>query len=61
MSMTSKVPVKSPSQRLRGVFYSLFKQDDQGFDDFDSYYDDKMDKIINHYKKFIKNEEYKIN
>ena len=54
--ITSKVPIKSPSQRLRGVLYNLFEQDDKGFDTFDHYYEDKMEKIINHYKKFIKDE-----
>jgi len=57
MSMTSKVPVRSPSKELRGVFYKLFTQDDQGFDDFDTYYDSKMEKLINHYKKLLKDEE----
>jgi len=57
MKMTSKVPTRSPSKELRGVFYKLFTQDDQGFDDFDTYYDSKMEKLINHYKKLLKDEE----
>ena len=55
MGMTSKVPKKTSSQRLRGVFYKIWEQDDEEFEDFDSYYDSKMEKLIKHYKKLIKN------
>jgi|GEM_PF-5504469 hypothetical protein len=53
MSLTEKIPTRSSSQVLRGVFYRLFKQDDQGFADFDSFYESKMEKLIKHYKQLI--------
>lgn len=44
---------KSPSQRLRNVFYKLFMQDNEGFSTFRSYYESKMEKLLTHYKGFI--------
>jgi len=44
---------KTPSQRLRNVFFKLFEQDKEGFNDFDSYYKNKMEKVIDHYKNLI--------
>lgn len=41
---------KTPGQRLRGVLYVNFKNDNQGFDTFSKYYDWAMEKIIIHYK-----------
>lgn len=41
---------KTPSQRLRGVLYINYEQNDEGFKDFASYYTHKMDTIINHFK-----------
>ncbi len=54
MSRTKKVQKESPSKKLRNVFYILWEQDDEGFEEFDSYYDLKIYKLIEHYKKFIK-------
>jgi len=45
---------KSQSQRLRAVFYRLWEQSDEGYEDFELYYRFKMDKVINHYKGFLK-------
>lgn len=53
MSRTRRVPKKTPSQRLRGVFYTLWEQDNEGFEEFDPYYDSKMEKLIIYYKKLI--------
>lgn len=41
---------KSPSQRLRGVIYRAWEQDNEGFKEFESYYINKMDKMIEHFK-----------
>ncbi len=54
MSRTRKPPKKSPSKQLRDVFYVLWKQDDEGYDDFEVFYDSKINKLISHYKKLIK-------
>jgi len=42
--------LKKPSQRLRGVLFRLFEQDNDGFKTFSKYYDSKMEQLINHYK-----------
>lgn len=42
--------VKSPSQRLRSVIFLNYKQNNEGFNTFDSYYLNKMEKFINHFK-----------
>ena len=52
MSRTRKQKERSPSERLRAVFYSLWKKNDEGYgEDFDAYYKSKMDKLIIHYSK----------
>ncbi len=53
MSRTRKVKPESPSKQLRSVFFVLFEKDNEGYEDFDSYYDSKMLKLIKHYKKLI--------
>lgn len=45
---------KTQSQRLRGVLFLLWKQDDEGYKDFKNYYQAKTDKIIEHLKTKIK-------
>ena len=42
--------LKKPSQRLRGVMFICFKQDNEGFNTFSKYYDSKMEQVINHFK-----------
>jgi len=42
---------KSPSQRMRNVLYRLWEQADGGYSDFNLYYLNKMEIIINHYKE----------
>ena len=42
---------KSPSQRLRGVLYRKWEQDTEGYEDFNRYYDFKMEKLISYFKK----------
>lgn len=44
---------KSPSKRLRGVLFILFKQDAEDFETFERYYEYKLEKIITHYKEKI--------
>ena len=46
MSRTVKSNRKSPSERLRGVYYRLWEKDPEGFEEFDTYYDNKMEKWI---------------
>jgi len=42
--------IKSPSKRLKAVMYLIWKEDNEGYDDFELYYRNEMEKIINHYK-----------
>lgn len=53
MSRTTKKKI-SRSQELRNIFFTLFQQDNEGFESFDPYYDSKMEKLCMHYKKMIK-------
>jgi hypothetical protein len=49
-----KIPTtKSPSQRLRGVLYRVWETDNNGFDDFENFYTNKIETIIEHYKNQI--------
>jgi hypothetical protein len=41
---------KSQSQRLRSVLYIYFEQNDTGFDEFNAFYNDYTNKIINNVK-----------
>ena len=41
---------KTQSQRIRNVLYVLWEQKPEGFKDFDSFYRNKTEKIIEHYK-----------
>ena len=43
--------LKTPSQRLRGILYRNFEQDDKGYRDFNTYYLSEMDRICEHYKQ----------
>ena len=54
MSRSKPVKEESPSKKLRDVFYTLWNQEHEGFDEFDDYYESKMSKLIKHYKKMIK-------
>ena len=44
------MPGKSPSQRMRNVLYLLYKQDNEGFNGFDTYYQSKMERYIDELK-----------
>lgn len=44
---------KSKSQIQRNVLFKLFMQKPEGYQDFNQYYNAKMDIIINHYKSKI--------
>lgn len=55
MSRSRKLVKESPSKRLRNVFFKLWNQDTEGFVEFENYYDNKLEKLIQHYKKLIKN------
>ncbi len=46
----SEVDKKPPSQRLRGVLYVLWEQNPEGHKGFNTYYEVKMEGIIEHLK-----------
>ena len=41
---------KKPSQRLRAVLYRNWEQNSEKYEDFQLYYNFKLEKIITHYK-----------
>ena len=41
---------KTPSKRLRAVLYRNWEQNKEGYEDFQLYYNFKLEKIITHYK-----------
>ena len=41
---------KTPSQRLRAILYVNYQQKPEGYKDFATYYQAKMDKICEHFK-----------
>lgn len=53
MSRTRKPPQKSPSERLRAVYYQLYQQEKPN-KEFEEFYTEKMELLIEHYKKLIK-------
>ncbi len=46
-----EISEKSPSKRLKAVFYRLWEKEPEGYKDFQLYYNFKMEKVINHYKE----------
>jgi len=49
-SLDPELKGKTPGQRLRGVLYRMWEQENEGYQDSDSYYKAKMEQIINTYK-----------
>lgn len=41
---------KTPSQRLRGILYVNYQQKPEGYKDFATYYQAKMERICDHFK-----------
>lgn len=41
---------KTPSQRLRAILYRNYEQHSEGYQDFATYYQAKMEKICDHFK-----------
>ena len=41
---------KSPSQRLRGVLYRIWEKKPEGYEDFNLYYQFRLEKVITHFK-----------
>ena len=41
---------KTPSQRLRGILFRNYEQESEGYKDFTTYYQAKIEKICEHYK-----------
>lgn len=52
-SIEPEMPGKSPSQRMRNVLFILWKQDNQGFKEFDSFYKERMETYIQELKNNI--------
>lgn len=48
-----EMPGKSPSHRMRNVLFILFRQDSEGYKEFDSYYKAKMESFIENLKNNI--------
>ena len=48
--LKSEINQRTPSQRLRSIFYKLYEQDDKGYKDFGTFYASEMEKLIEHYK-----------
>lgn len=44
------MPGKTPSQRMRDVLFVSYKQDNEGFREFDSFYKSRMENYINEIK-----------
>lgn len=42
---------KSPSQRLRNVLYRLWEQNNGGYEDFNLFYLNRIERLIEHYKQ----------
>jgi len=42
---------KTPSQRLRAVLFRMWEQNKEGHETFTTYYEMRMDKLINFYKE----------
>lgn len=49
-SLDPELKGKTPGQRLRGVLYRKWEQDNEGYKDSETYYKAKMETIISHYK-----------
>lgn len=53
--MEPDLPGKSPSNRMRNVLFLLWKQDQEGYKEFDPYYRSKMEVFIENLKNNIIN------
>lgn len=53
MSRSKKTAQESPSKILRDVLLSLYLKDDEGYKDFQRYYNLKMKNLIAHYRKIL--------
>ena len=42
---------RSPSQRLRAILFVLFKENARGHENFDSFYSQHMEQLIQHFKE----------
>lgn len=52
-ALEPELPGKRPSQRMRNVLYLLWKQNAEGFKEFDAYYLSKMEAYIETLKQNI--------
>lgn len=52
MSRTRKPPQKTPSEKLRGVFYNLYLKEKSSIP-FEEFYLEKMTMLIEHYSKLL--------
>lgn len=42
--------IKSPSKRLKSVLYLIWHENNEGYEDFELFYRNKMEKVIEHFK-----------
>ena len=54
-SINTLEDIKSPSKRLKAVFYLLWKQNNEDYEDSELYYRFKMEQVINFYKSKLDN------
>lgn len=54
---TSKRVKTTKSQRLRAVLYKMWEVDDEGFPDSENHYNFYMEKLINHFKSKLDEED----
>ena len=45
--------LKTPSQRLRGILYRLYETNSEGFTDFTTFYQSKLEKVIEGFKMLL--------
>ena len=54
MSRTRQLPKETPAKRFRTTLFHLWEKDKDGFEEFDEFYEDRMEKLITYYNKQIK-------
>lgn len=48
---------ETPAKRFRNTLYHMWQIDDAGFEDFDLFYEDRMEKLIEYYERQNKKNE----
>lgn len=55
LKIAKEMDIKSPSQRMRSVLFLLWKQDKGGFESFETFYEVRMNALIEKLKEKIDN------